>query len=101
VNYEIVTSRWICPDCGSPLRLVFTQTAAIEESAQAEAYSCDRVFCNAGHPVSEEFAQEVMGSCNEEFYQAMEQGAKIGEVWLSPSEAPADMIPNDMLPPEE
>jgi len=84
MQYEIVTSRWECPQCQSPLRLRFEPGAQNEETEEVE-YLCEEVRCPTGCQLSPDLAQEAMVGADAEFYAAMEGGSKLGEVWQAPA----------------
>jgi hypothetical protein len=86
MNYEIISPRWRCPECGVPVKLYFIQSAGTGEEASDE-FVCNRVLCEAGHEIPEDLAQEMIGSADQEFYSAIERGAKVSEVWIAPDPA--------------
>lgn len=83
MNYEIVTFRWRCPECQSPVRLKFTKAGSTEEEASDE-FVCDQVFCVNLHFISDELAEEIIQAADEEFYKALEQGQMVAQVWQAP-----------------
>ncbi len=96
--YEIITSRWSCPECGAPLRLQFSENGSTEENSEPE-YVCDRILCSAGHAVPDDLAEEAVRNSDQEFYAAMERGYQVGQVWQAP-EPQDETVPSDMPPPE-
>lgn len=83
MTYQILTSRWRCPECGAGVRLFFSRsTAAPDENS--EDFICDRVLCEMGHDLPDDIAQEAMQLSDDEFYAALERGEKISEVWNAP-----------------
>lgn len=98
MNYEILTSRWVCAECGGPLRLYFSSSGSTDAES-AQEFVCDRVLCAAGHQVSEEAAEEAVQNADEEFYAAMEKGYRVAEIWCVPDQQDGSL--NESLPPEE
>lgn len=95
MNVEIITSRWLCPECGGPLRLLFSQSGSTDDEASDE-FVCDRVFCHLGHQVPDELTQEIIAQADLEFYAAMERGYMAAQVWVAP---PHEELENE-VPPE-
>lgn len=97
MNYEIITSRWHCPECNGRVRLYFQKSGSTEEEP-SEEFTCDKVLCEDGHVIPEVDAQEMIELADEEFYGAMERGWKAAEIWVNPDpdqgmlpfESPAD-----------
>lgn len=99
MNYEIITSRWACPECGSAIRLIFSQVNGVEDGGPAEEYCCDRAACELAHELPEELTQEILSQADQEFSAAMERGYRVAEVWHVPAEQ--DQSPDESPPPEE
>lgn len=99
MNYEIVTWRVLCPECGSPVRLHFSQ-GSDEGDGPSDEYTMDRVFCGMGHFIPEEMWEEIRPSADLEFAAAMERGRKVSEIWVAPDETVDPTTPNEN-PPED
>jgi hypothetical protein len=95
MNYDIVTSRWGCPECQGALRLRFSQAPSSDENQDVE-YLCEEVACLIGHGLPEELVHEAMAGADAEFYAALERGAKLGETWSAPP--PEEGDPRDSQP---
>jgi hypothetical protein len=105
MNYEIVTFRWPCPECDSPLHLHFSPVPGPEEG-EVEEFLFDRVFCGMGHVLPEDLFLEIRPEADQEFALAMERGLKVSEIWAAPAEDPENQsaspdVPSDTIPPEE
>lgn len=96
MTYEIITSRWRCPECNGRVRLYFNQHEAAEQEP-AEEFICHKVLCEDGHVIPDADAQEMVELADEEFYGAMERGFKAAEIWVNP-EPDQGMLPFD--PPQ-
>lgn len=83
MKYEVLTSRWQCPECSSPVRLFFEQAAGVDETDSVE-FVCNRAMCELGHELPEEISREAIEYSDDEFYAAMERGGKVAEVWRAP-----------------
>lgn len=100
MNYEIVTWHWLCPECGGPVRLHFSQ-GLLEDDGPSEEFILDRVFCGMGHVIPDEMWEEIRPASDLEFTTAMEQGHKVAEVWCAPHETDDLTSPNENVPPED
>jgi hypothetical protein len=102
MNYEIVTQRWSCPECGNPVRLHFFRASGPDDEPSDE-FILDRVFCGMGHGIPDEMLEEIRPYADLEFTAAMESGSKVAEVWCAPSDADSEdpMRPNENIPPED
>lgn len=100
MNYEIVTQRWLCPECGSPIRLHFSQ-GVDEGEGPSDEYILDRMFCGMGHVLPDELWEEVRPGADQEFAAAMERGAKVAEIWCAPADTEDPTSPNENVPPED
>lgn len=98
MNYEIITSRWLCPECSSPIRLHFSQLLGADDEP-SEEFVFDRAFCGMGHVLPDELWDEIRPGADEEFTAAFERGSKVSEIWCAPQSE--NESPNDMPPPEE
>lgn len=96
MNYEIVTQRWLCPECGGPVRLHFSR-----DIEAPDEYILDRIFCGMGHVIPDEMWEEIRQGADLEFTTAMEQGHKVAEVWCTPHETEDPTSPNENIPPED
>lgn len=86
MNYEIITSRWLCQECGGAVRLHFSRSEAV-----LDEFVCDGVACEEGHPIPDEMmAQEMIAQADEEFYAAMERGEQITQIWKAPEQVEQD-----------
>jgi hypothetical protein len=85
MNYEIITGRWRCQECGGPVRIHFSQSESVEDE-----FICDMVSCETGHQIMDEMAQEMMAVADEEFYAAMERGEQVAQVWKAPEQVQQD-----------
>lgn len=99
MNYEIVTQRWLCPECGGPVRLHFAQIE--DDAATAEEFVLDRMFCGMGHVLPDEMWEEVRPGADLEFAAAMERGSKVAEIWCAPTDTEDPTSPNENVPPED
>lgn len=100
MNYEILTRRWICPECGGPLRLHFSQ-GLDEGEGPSDEYDLDRIFCGFGHVIPDEMWEEIRPAADLELATALESGFKLSEVWSAPLEDMDSTSPNENIPPEE
>ncbi len=80
MNYEIITRRWACAECGSKVRLRF-EPASFDLEGKPDGYACRAVSCEAGHPLDAEALQLTAEDADQEFQAAFESGRKIAEVW--------------------
>lgn len=83
MNYEILSSRWSCPECSSGVRLLFAKSGSTDDEGSDE-FVCGRVLCEAGHELPEDLTRDVIEMADQEFYAAMERGYKISEIWMAP-----------------
>lgn len=101
MNYEIVTQRWLCPECGSPIRLHFSHVGGTEDDVPADEFILDRMFCGMGHQLPDEMWEEIRPYGDQEFSSAMESGRKVAEIWCAPHESEDPTSPNENVPPED